>query len=73
MEATLSITNISFSDENTLVLHLSNKRSLQIPLAEFPFIAALKAQEREDFEIIDGEYLSFLAIDEIYSLKELIG
>ncbi|MVN21269.1 hypothetical protein [Mucilaginibacter arboris] len=73
MEATLSITNVSFINENTLVLDLSNKRSIQIPLDEFPDIAALNTQEKEDFEIIDDEYLSFLAIDEIYSLKDLIG
>lgn len=73
MEATLTITNVSFSNENTLVLHLSNKRAIQIPLTEFPDIAALNAQEREDFQIIDEEYLSFLEIDEIYSLKHLIG
>ena len=73
MEATFSITNVSFSNENTLVLDLSNKRSIQIPLGEFPDIAALNAQEREDFQIIDDEYLSFLEIDEIYSLKYLIG
>lgn len=64
---------MSFSNENTLILHLSNKRSIQIPLDEFPDIDALNAQEREDFEIIDDEYLSFVSIDEIYSLKDLIG
>ena len=73
MEKTLNITNVGFSDENTLVLDLSNKRSIQIPLGEFPDIAALNTQEREDFEIIDGEYLSFLEMDEVYSLKYLIG
>lgn len=73
LEKTLSITNVSFKDENTLILDLSNKRSIQIPLDEFPDIAILNAQEREDFEIIDDEYLSFLAIDEVYSLKDLIG
>lgn len=30
-------------------------------------------KNREDFEVIDGENLSFLAIDEVYSLQELIG
>jgi len=73
LEKTLSITNVGFKDENTLILDLSNKRSIQIPLDDFPDIAILNAQEREDFEIIDDEYLSFLAIDEIYSLKDLIG
>ncbi|WP_299288007.1 DUF2442 domain-containing protein [uncultured Mucilaginibacter sp.] len=67
------ITNVSFINENTIILDLSNKRSIQIPLDEFPDTAALNAREREDFEIIDDEYLSFLEIDEIYSLKYLIG
>lgn len=73
METMLNITNVSFKDDNTLILDLSNKRSIQIPLDDFPDIAILNAQEREDFEIIDDEYLSFLAIDEVYSLKDLIG
>ncbi|RYE24182.1 MAG: hypothetical protein EOP42_22535 [Sphingobacteriaceae bacterium] len=73
LEKAISITNVSFNDENTLVLHLSNKRSVLIPLDDFPDIAALNTQERGDFQIIDHEYLSFLTIDEIYSLKELIG
>lgn len=67
------ITNVSFTNENTMVLDLSNKRSIQIPLDEFPNIAALNSQEREDFQIIDEEDFSFLAIDEINSLKHLIG
>ncbi len=73
MDKILSITNVSFSDENTLVLHLSNKRSILIPLDQFPEIASLTFEEREEFQVIDDEYLSFLAIDEIYSLKDLIG
>ncbi|RYY06671.1 MAG: hypothetical protein EOP43_05620 [Sphingobacteriaceae bacterium] len=73
LERTLSIINVSFKDNSTMILDLSNKRSVYIPLNEFPVIAALTSEERGDFEIIDDEYLSFLEIDEIYSLKELIG
>lgn len=69
----ISITNVSFKEETTMILDLSNKRSLHIPLDEFPEIATLTIEERADFEIIDDEHLSFLEIDEIYSLKELIG
>lgn len=54
------ITKVSFIDKNTIVLNLFNKRLIQIPLAEFPDIAALNAQERKEFQIIDDEYLSFL-------------
>lgn len=68
-----SITNVSFKDENFLILDLSNRRSVQIPLDEFPEIASLTSEEKEDYQVIDDEYLSFLALDEIYSLKELIG
>lgn len=73
LEKILRITNVSFKNQNTLILDLSNKRSVQIPLNEYPEIAALTSEEREDFEIIDGEYLSFIAIDEIYHLNDLIG
>lgn len=73
LEKILSITNVSFEDENTLVLDLSNKRSVYIPLNEFPEIAVLTSEEKEDFQVIDDEYLSFVSIDEIYSLKDLIG
>lgn len=73
LEKILSITNVSFKDENTLVLDLSNKRSVYIPLNEFPEIAVLTSEEKEDFQVIDDEYLSFVSIDEIYSLKDLIG
>lgn len=73
LEKAFSITNVGFQDENNLILTLSNRRSISVPLDQFPIIASLTVEEREDFEIIDGEYLSFLAIDEIYSLKELIG
>lgn len=73
LEKSISITNVRFNDQNTMILDLSNNHSILIPANDFNDIAQLTAQEKEDFEIIDGEYLSFLAIDEIYSLKDLIG
>ena len=66
------IKNINFSDIN-LVINLSNDRVLMIPLEKFPTIKNLSAQEKKLFEIIDDNYLSFLAIDEVFSLEELIG
>ena len=44
-----------------------------VPLDQFPAIQKLSAQERINFEVIDGVNLSFLAIDEVYSLAELTG
>ena len=69
----LSISKIVFSNDDQLTLYLSNGRTVLVPLDKFPPIAELTSKERQDFEIIDGKYLSFLAMDEVYSLGELIG
>ena len=66
------IKNINFSDIN-LIINLSNYRVLIIPLEKFPSIKNLSSQERKSFEIIDDNYLSFLSIDDVFSLEELIG
>jgi hypothetical protein len=44
-----------------------------VPLDKFPVIKALSSDEKKACEIIDDRYLSFPAIDEVYSIEELIG
>ncbi|MBE7176783.1 MAG: hypothetical protein INR69_10280 [Mucilaginibacter polytrichastri] len=66
------ITNIQFTAD-AMKLVLSNQRVCIVPLISFPEIAALTAEERTDFEVIDSEHLSFLALDEVYHLHDLIG
>ena len=56
-----------------MIINLTNNRFFTVPLDEFPKIKALSHSEREDFEIIDDTNLSFLALDDIYSVNELIG
>jgi hypothetical protein len=56
-----------------MLLSLSNDRTFIVPLEKFKQIESLTSLQKEDFEIIDGENLSFLALDEIYSIHELIG
>jgi hypothetical protein len=70
---TLGISKIDFMGSNLMFLHLSNERTVLVPLEKFQPIAQLTPEERNDFEIIDNQYLSFLAIDEVYSVRELIG
>ena len=67
------IKNIQFVGSSAMLLALSNDRTFIVPLDKFQEIANLSVEDRENFEVIDGEHLSFLAIDEIYSLQELIG
>jgi hypothetical protein len=67
------IENVSFYDFGFFNIQLSNRRSISIPLDEFPKISMLTSEEKEAYEIIDGEYVSFLTLDKIYSFKELTG
>ena len=67
------IRSIEFVDSAILFLHLTNDRVCIVPLDKFPVIKHLSVEERKAFEIIDNRYLSFLAIDEVYSIEDLIG
>lgn len=67
------IKSIEFINNSILFVHLTNERVFIVPLDEFPAIKNLTREERESFEIIDDRYLSFLSIDEIFSIEELIG
>ncbi len=69
----LDIVCIDFVTSNTISLYLSNERTVLVPLDKFQPIANLTPEQRNDFEIIDYQHLSFLAIDEVYSLGEFLG
>lgn len=69
----VEIKDVQFTGNSAMLLFLSNERIFIIPLDKFEAIAHLSVEEKKDFEVIDGENLSFLALDEIYSLHDLIG
>lgn len=68
-----AIRNIDFINSSIMFVHLENDRTFIVPLDKFPLIHKLTEQQKKDFEIIDDNYLSFLALDEIYSINDLIG
>lgn len=67
------IKSIEFIDSLNLFIYLTNDRIFIVPLDKFPSIQNLTPEEKKSFEIIDNKYLSFLAIDNVFSLEELIG
>lgn len=69
----IGIKAIEFIDSSIMFVHLDNDRTFIIPLDKFPSIKNLSKEEKKDFEIIDDMYLSFLAIDDVFSVEELIG
>ncbi len=69
----IEIIEVQFLSNWAMLLSLSNDRTFMVPLDKFQEIASLTVEQRKDYEIIDGDNLSFLSIDEIYGLHELIG
>ena len=68
-----SIKAVEFINSSIMFVHLDNDRTFIVPLEKFPAIQKLSADERKAFEIINDQNLSFLSIEEIYSIEELIG
>ena len=64
---------VEFLNSTIMFVHLDNDRTFLVPLDKFPALKNLTAEQRKDFEIIDNEQLSFLSIDEVYSVEELLG
>ncbi len=67
------LNSIEFLNSTILFVHLDNDRTFLVPLDKFPAIKNLTVDQRKDFEIIDHEHLSFLAIDDVYSVNDLLG
>ena len=68
-----SIKNIEFINSTILFVYLANDRVFIVRLEKFPVIQKLSVEEKKEYEIIDDTNLSFLSIDEIYSVEALIG
>jgi hypothetical protein len=68
-----AIRSIDFINSSILFVHLDNDRTFIVPLDKFPAIQKLSDEQKKDFEIIDDCHLSFLAIDEVYSVNDLMG
>jgi len=67
------IKSVEFLNSSIMFIHLDNDRTFLVPLDKFPDIKSLTTEQRGDFEIIDDNHLSFLSIDEVYSLEQLLG
>jgi hypothetical protein len=66
------IIDVRFIGDDAMMLFLSNG-ALLIPLDKFEDLKGLSSEQKLDFEVIDGENLSFLAIDDIYNIHGLTG
>lgn len=69
----MELNSVGFLNGTIMFVHLDNDRTFLVPLDKFPAIKNLTAEQRRDFEIIDNAHLSFLAIDDVYSVNDLLG
>lgn len=68
-----AIRSVEFLNSSIMFVHLANDRTFLVPLDAFPSIRGLTAEEKCDYEVIDDTYLSFLALDDVFSVSELLG
>ncbi len=67
------IKSVEFLNSSIMFIHLANDRTFLVPLDQFPTIKKLTTEQKKDYEIIDDAHLSFLAIDDVFSVAELLG
>ena len=68
-----AIRGIEFINSSITFVYLVNDRTFIVPLNKFPEIQKLTPEQKKNFEIIDDYNLSFLDIDEVDSVNDLIG
>lgn len=69
---TAELHKIAFERRGYITFYFEDKRIVSVPLSNFPAIKKLNAKQRKEWEVIDDQYFSFLAINEIYSITDIL-
>ena len=71
-DVTVNIDRISFKKRGYITFTLDDKRIIMMPIDRYPEVKKLTMKERKKWEIIDGQYFSWLKITDIYSVTDLL-
>lgn len=71
-DVNVAITKLDFSKRGKMTVFLSDGREMTVPLSLFPDIKHLSKKQREDYMIIDDQYVSFEAMSKDYSVKDFM-
>lgn len=55
-----------------MAVFLTDGREVLVPVSLFPEIKELRMKQREDYIIMDGQFFSFAATTEIYSIADVL-
>ncbi len=68
----IELRNIKFERRGYITFYFDDKRIVSVPLSNFPPIKRLNAQQRKNWQILDGHFFSFNAITEAYSITDIL-
>ena len=72
-DTNLGIKKLDFGmKRGAMAVYLTDGRVVIVPVSMFPDIKRLSRSQREDYMIIDDQYLSFDALSKIYSVKDVL-
>ena len=67
------IINLDFSKRGYMDITLSDKRHILVPLNLFPQIKKLSMKQRNDWQVFDGQFISFMSISETYPITDFVA
>lgn len=72
-DAKVGIKKLDFNcKRGMMAVFLTDGREVLVPVSLFPEIKELRKKEREDYLIMEGQFFSFAAISDIYSIADVL-
>ena len=72
-DAKIGIKKLDFNcKRGMMAVFLTDGREVLVPVSLFPEIKELRKKEREDYLIMEGQFFSFAAISDIYSIADVL-
>ena len=72
-EIKATIDKIAFEKRGYMTIYLEDGRILSVPIRNYPNLKQIPARLRENWMILDGQYLTFLGQSQIFSITEFMA
>ena len=72
-EIKAKIDKIAFEKRGYMTIYLEDGRILSVPIRNYPSLKQIPVRLRENWMILDGQYLTFLRQSQIFSIIEFMA
>ena len=72
-EIKATIDKIAFEKRGYMTIYLEDGRILSVPIRNYPNLKQIPIRLRENWMILDGQYLTFLGQSQIFSITEFMA